>query len=189
MFLWRRELHDAGGENVPNKYLAFTTALAAALSVSGCATTSNQVASQRVSGTRCEALTNLDQRVQQLLSANNIVRLEPAYRMTPHFDGPKPAYVEGVAIYIPADAGVTEAYVERALSCHAASSGRALPSDPFRVDGVRSITANEVRQTIRVDILGVDREAGERIWHTAQGLSARVEVRQLSSAPSQSDAM
>lgn len=160
------------------------------LAATGCATTNQQAASQHVTGTRCDSLTDLDQRVHQLLAASNIERVTPAYHHVPHFDGPKPLYIEGAEIYIPAEAGINEAYLERALSCYAASrSGTAQPHHPLRADGIRSISARESGQTFRVSIRGVDRKAGEEIWKRSQALrnaSGTIEIRQLSSGPSQS---
>jgi hypothetical protein len=175
-----------------NKRFALIT-LGAMLAAAGCATTSQQLASERVTGTRCESITNLDQRVQQLLAASNIERVTPAYLEVPHFDGPKPLYVEGAEIYIPAEAGINEAYLERALSCYAAASSASDQSQhPLRADGIRSISARESGQTFRVSIRGVDRKAGQEIWKRTQALrntSGTIEIRQLGSAPAQSSAM
>lgn len=159
----------------------------------GCATTTQQAATHRVTGTRCDAITNLDQRVHQLLAASNIERVTPAYHQVPHFDGPKPLYIEGAEIYIPAEAGINEAYLERALSCYAAAqSGTAQPHHPLRAQGIRSISARESGQTFRVSIHGVDRKAGEEIWKRTQALrnaAGTIEIRQLSSAPSQASSL
>jgi hypothetical protein len=165
---------------------------AAALGFAGCATASQQqLASQNVVGARCEALPNVDQRVAQLLAAGNIAHVAPAYHTTPHFEGQKPAYVAGAEIYIPAEAGMSAAYLERTLSCFAASHSSALANDPFHVEGVRSITASSVGSSFRVEVRGADRSTGEEILKHAQALrgSTRVEIRQLSSLPSQSGAM
>lgn len=156
-------------------------AIGALLAAAGCATTSQQVASHQVSGTRCSSLSDTDQRVQQLLAARNIERVSPAYHEVPHFDGPKPLYVEGAEIYIPAEPNLNQAYLERALSCYSASGGDE-SHHPLRAQGIRSITASETGQTFRVTIRGVDRKAGEEIWKRAQALrNGTVEVRQLSS--------
>jgi len=169
------------------------TIIGALLAAAGCATTSSQVASHQVTGTRCESITDLDQRVQQLLATSNIERVTPAYHQVPHFDGPKPLYIEGAEIYIPAEAGINEAYLERALSCYAAAqSGTASAQHPLRAAGIRSISARESGQTFRVSIRGVDRKAGEEIWKRTQALrnaSGTIEIRQLSSAPSQTSSM
>lgn len=168
------------------------TLIGTLLAVAGCATTS-QVASHQVTGTRCESITDLDQRVHQLLAASNIEHVTPAYHQVPHFDGPKPLYIEGAEIYIPAEAGINEAYLERALSCYAAAqSGTASAHHPLRAAGIRSISARESGQNFRVTIRGADRKAGEEIWKRAQALrnaSGTIEIRQLSGAPSQTSAL
>ncbi|HTU58431.1 MAG TPA: hypothetical protein VMF89_08355 [Polyangiales bacterium] len=165
----------------------------ALLAAAGCATASQQVASHQVTGTRCESISDLDQRVHQLLAASNIERVTPAYHQVPHFDGPKPLYIEGAEIYIPAEAGINEAYLERALSCYAAAqNGTAQAQHPLRAAGIRSISARESGQTFRVSIRGVDRKAGAEIWKRAQALhnaSGTIEIRQLSGAPSQTSSM
>lgn len=159
----------------------------------GCATTSHQTASHQVAGTRCASLSDLDERVHQLLAASNIERVTPAYHEVPHFDGPKPLYVEGAEIYIPAEQGLNEAYVERALSCYAASaSGTGQAHHPLRADGIRSISAREAGQALRVTIRGVDRKAGEEIWKRTQALrnpAGTIEIRQLSSTSARTSAM
>jgi hypothetical protein len=161
-------------------------AVGAVLGTAGCATTtSQQLAYNHSAGKRCESLKDLDQRVQKLLSAHSIERVEPAFHETPHFAGPSPLFVEGAEIYIVADADTNEAFVERTLSCHAASSGtQTQPNDPFRVHGIRSISTQSVGHTIRVSIRGIDREAGEEIWKRTQTLRGvgRVDVQQLGAA-------
>lgn len=158
--------------------------LGAVLGAAGCATTSQQIANNRVSGTRCESLTDLDQRVHQLLAASNIAHVTPAYHEVPHFEGPKPLYVEGAEIYIPAEPGINEAYLERALSCYAASaSGSGQAHDLLSTEGIRSISARESGQTFRVSIRGTDQTTGKEIWKRAQALrnTGTIEIRQLSS--------
>jgi hypothetical protein len=181
---------DAEGENM-SITRSVLVALGAMLSMVGCATTtSQQLANNHTAGRRCEALTDLDQRVQKLLSSNSIDRVEPAFHEVPHFAGPSPLYVEGAAIYILADTDINDAYIERALSCYAAaSSGPSLIEHPLRVEGIRSVSARAAGPTIRVSILGIDRASGEEIWKRTQALhetGGRVEVRQLSSAPATS---
>jgi hypothetical protein len=104
-------------------------------------------------------------------------------------------YVEGASIFILAADVINAPHVERTLSCYAGARANASQShahDPFRVDGIRSISAHHAGQTIRVSILGIDRDAGEEIWKRTQALheaGGTVEVRQLSSANAQSDLM
>ena len=160
--------------------------IGALLAAAGCATASQQAASHQVRGTRCQSISDLDQQVHQLLAASNIQHVTPAYHEVPHFEGPKPLYIEGAEIYIPAEAGTNQAYLERALSCYAAQSGTAQASHPLRAPGISSISARESGQSFRVSIRGVDRKAGEEIWKRTQALrnnSGRIEVHQLSSAP------
>lgn len=168
-------------------------AFGAMLSMVGCATTSSQqLADNHSAGRRCEAIKDLDQRVQTLLSSSSIDRVEPAYHEVPHFAGPRPLFVEGASIYILAENNVNEAYIERALSCYAASANaQALSEHPLRASGIRSISARSAGQTFRVSILGIDRAAGEEIWKRTQALDAggKVEVRQLSSAPTHSNSL
>lgn len=161
-------------------------AVGAVLGAAGCATTtSQQLAYNHSAGKRCESLKDLDQRVQKLLSAHSIERVEPAFHEVPHFAGPSPLFVEGAELYLVADADTNAAFVERTLACHAASSAtQAQPNDPFRVHGIRSISTEYVGHTIRVSIRGIDRQAGEEIWKRTQTLRGvgRVEVQQLGAA-------
>jgi hypothetical protein len=156
------------------------------LSIAGCATTTSQQLARNLSaGQRCEDFKSLDQRVQKLLSAHSIARVEPAFHEVPHFAGPSPLFVEGAEIYIVADADTNEAYVERTLSCHAAvAATQAQAHDPFHVSGVRSISAQSAGPTIRVSIRGIDREAGEEIWRRTQALRGvgSIHIQQLGAA-------
>ena len=156
------------------------------LSAAGCATTGSQQLAHNLSADqRCEDLESLDQRVQKLLSAHSITRVEPAFHEAPHFAGPSPQFVEGAEIYIIADADTHESYVERTLSCHAVSNAtQAQANDPFRVSGIRSISAQSAGPTIRVSIRGIDRAAGEEIWRRTQALrgTGGVHIQQLGAA-------
>ena len=161
-------------------------AVGGVLSTAGCATTTSQQLARNLSaGQRCEDLKSLDQRVQKLLSAHSIARVEPAFHEVPHFAGPSPQFVEGAEIYIVAEADTNEAYVERTLSCHAvAGATPGQTHDPFRVSGIRSISAESAGPTIRVSIRGIDRQAGEEIWRRTQALRGMggVHVQQLGAA-------
>lgn len=95
----------------------------------------------------------------------------------------------GAKFYVPAERGLTAAYLERTLTCHsindhATAMGAVVhPNDPLRVDGVADVDVVEAGPSFAVSVIGKDRAAGEAIWQRADALqrSTSVEVQQVSS--------
>jgi hypothetical protein len=151
--------------------------------LAGCGATAPQQARSEVAGVRCASLSDAQRQVSTLLAAQNVQRVEPTYHEVFHRSGPQRMYVSGARIYVPGEPGLNEAYLARALSCHAASPAGAAAnaSDPLRVDGVRSIAVQAFGQGFAISVTGVDRAAGAEIWQRADALSRAPRVEQLSS--------
>jgi hypothetical protein len=123
--------------------------------------------------------------IEALYAPGNIKRIESIQRQQFLTRAIQPTYTAGVRLYVPAEPGMHPAYVERALSCHAAGGGATHPNDPLRARGVRDVDVAASGPLLRISIEGTDRTAGKAIWQRAQALHQQgtsVEVQQLSAA-------
>jgi hypothetical protein len=161
-------------------------AVALTSSLVGCAAQSALRPSQ-LALSDCATL-NADQTVAALYSPGKVRSVEPTYKQQFLARAIQPRFVSGAALYLPAEPGVASAYLQRALTCHAASTTSIHPSDPLRVAGVTTVTVSEAGPTMRISIQGDDRASGAAIWERAQILREQrgeVSVQQLSAAPGQ----
>lgn len=119
-----------------------------------------------------------------LYAPGKVMKVEPTYRQVFVARAIQPRFVSGAALYIPAERGMHEAYLERGLSCRAASLTRRDAQDPFAVDGVTDIDVKATGAMMRVSITGADRAAGKEIWERARELRRRgdVSVEQMAAA-------
>ncbi|MET0340991.1 MAG: hypothetical protein ABW252_08310 [Polyangiales bacterium] len=146
---------------------------------------SAQRAPQQVAGVQCGGITDAGGQATALYEPSNVERVEPIYRTEHIARAVQPRYISGARIYVPAQQGQTQAYLERVLSCHAAAKSDGHPNDPLRVANVRDIDVETRGARFVIDVQGADRTAGKEIWQRARALrdpSANVEVRQLSAA-------
>lgn len=122
-----------------------------------------------------------------------ITKVEPLYHHPGVYDAPKypvrayrpSQHVAGAALYIPAPANTSPAYLERALSCHVAGTNGAhsqYASDPLRVDGVSNVDVRSEGSMLRIDVRAKDRASGEQVLQAARGLQSSVSIRQVASA-------
>lgn len=159
-------------------------ALGALLSAVGCAGAAQTPARSPVASASCAGIPDLQQQVAELLAPGQVQRVEPLYRLEHRARAIQLRYVSGAKVYVPAERGMNDGYLERALSCHAASAESSQPNDPLRVANVHDIDVRTRGTLIEIQIEGADRAAGKQILERAQGLrepSTQVEVRQLSS--------
>ncbi len=164
--------------------LLLSAALASILG--GCAAQTAQQPSQRALAD-CGSLGS-DQTVATLYSPGKLTSVQPTYRQEFVARAIQPRYVSGASLYVSAEPGLTRAYLQRALTCHAASTASVHPSDPLRAAGVASITVSEAGAAMRISIQGTDRASGKAIWQRARTLHeqpGQVSVEQLSAAPVQ----
>jgi hypothetical protein len=161
-------------------------ALALTSGLVGCAAQSTQRPSQ-LALSDCASLSP-NETVAALYSPGKVRSVEPTYKQQFLARAIQPRFVSGAALYVPAEPGMTSAYLQRALNCHAASTASIHPNDPLRVAGVTTVTVSEAGPTMRISIQGEDRAAGKAIWERSQMLreqQAEVTVEQLSAAPAQ----
>jgi hypothetical protein len=155
-------------------------ALAVAATAAGCATT--QQPRSVAGGADCSGLDGAA--LAGLYAPDKVRKVEPTYRQVFLARAIQPRYVSGARIYVPAEPGMHEAYLERALSCRAASLRSQHATDPLAVEGVTDIDVRAVGPTMRISIMGVDRSAGRAIWDRARALHRQgdVSVEQLAAA-------
>ena len=154
-----------------------------ALAAAGCGASAQHARSTQLAGVQCAQLTDLDRQVANVYAPEKLSRVEPMYRTELITRAVQPRYVSGARLYVPAEQGMTEGYLTRVLTCHAASQAATHPNDPLRVANVRSIAVKPQGQRLVISIEGADRKAGKEIWQRASALrdpSSRIEVKQLS---------
>lgn len=151
----------------------------------GCAASQSQAHSQ-VAASSCAGLSDVDRHVAELYAPGQIERVEPLQRREFLARSIERSYVAGAKLYVPAQQGVSQPYLERVLSCHAAAQTSQHPNDPLRVTAIESIDVSTAGSRFVVSIAGANRSAGKEIWQRARALhdtSSQVEVRQLSATP------
>lgn len=161
-----------------------TILLALVVVSAGCAGAAQSAPRSPVASANCSGLGNLEPQVAELLSPANVQRVEPLYRSEHRARAIQLRYVSGAKLFVPAQSGLTEGYVERALSCHAVSARSSQPNDPLTVANVHDVDVRTRGPLLEIQIEGANREAGKQILERANALrdpSAQVEVRQLSS--------
>ena len=159
--------------------------LGALVALSACATAGSQRSEARVAGSQCDSLADVSTQVGELLAASNVQRVEPSYEMRHYAGGPQPMHVSGAKLYVPAQPGMSAPYLERALSCYAASGeiAAAQPNDPLRVEGIRDVDVRGAGQSFRIAIIGSHQRSGEAIWERARALGdSQVTVEQIAAA-------
>lgn len=163
-----------------------------AAGIAGCGASAQHPTAQ-VAKSDCRGLTDLDAQIAGLYAPGNVQKVEPVYRQNyPHRDV-KPREISGASLYVAAPPGVSEAYLERALSCHA--SGRATANhdgDPLRVPGVDDVDVTAAGPSMRIAITGFDREAADAILERARALEhhgGRVRVEQIAHGPASEPAL
>lgn len=152
----------------------------AGAALAGCAANSAQQTASM--GTQCAALGDTSERVASLYE-NGITAVKPLHKKEFIARAIQPKYIAGAELYVTAEEGMNQAYLDRVLSCHAgASTLAAHPSDPLRVTGIERVDVSAAGGHYRIAITGRDRAAGKRIWQTAQQLdpgAGTVQVQQL----------
>jgi hypothetical protein len=160
-------------------------ALGLALAAGGCAAAAPRGANTQLAGIKCQDVSDIERTVAGLYGPAELSDVKPLYRMQ-QVGRTQVRYAAGAKLYVPAQQGVTQGYLERVLTCHAASQGAGHPNDPLRVENLRDVDVLARGQQFVIEIEGANRTAGKAILQNAQALrdlSTQVDVRQLSSAP------
>jgi len=161
--------------------------MVAAVIVTGaaCGATTQQASSTVARGASCNQVQNLDQQVAQVYDLARVRHAEPLYTQRFLARAIQPREVIGAELYVDAEAGVSQPYLERVLSCHAAGTSAANPNDPLRAQNIRDLDVRVQGRQFVIAVHGADRNAGREIWQKAQALlqsGGSVEVQQLSAA-------
>lgn len=151
--------------------------------MAGCAAgTSQQHTSQPTA--QCAALGDVSGQVADIY-ANKVSAVKPVKRTEFKARAIQPKVIAGAELYVPGERGMSEAYLDRMMSCHAASNTPSQhPNDPLRAAAIEGVEVDSVGSHYRVTITGRDRAAGEAIWQSARTLdpSSTVHVQQIASA-------
>lgn len=85
-----------------------------------------------------------------------------------------PKQLVGAELSMHAQPGVDDAYMQRVLSCHAASGHSAHPNDPLVPDHgrVAEVDVSSSGDSLRIRVTGSDRATAESIWRRAQAFAA-----------------
>lgn len=161
--------------------------LVAAVVMTGaaCGATTQQSASTVARGASCSQVENLDQQVAQVYDVARVKNAKPIYTQRFVARAIQPRELTGAELYIDAQPGVSQPYLERVLSCHAAGSSVAHPNDPLRASNVRDVDVRVQGSQFVVAVHGADKQSGREIWKKAKALlqgGGNVEVQQLSAA-------
>ena len=168
-----------------------TIAAAAAMLV-GCGAASQPQSQLRVASARCDDLSA--PAVAEVYAPKKVIKVEPTYERRIITRGTTLQYVSGANLYVPAQPGMNEAYLERVLSCHAAGAATAgdHPNDPLRVSGIEHVDVASAGPTMRIAIKGTNAQAGKAIYQRSQAYrqpQGAVSVEQLSAAPGTHNAL
>lgn len=165
------------------------TGLTAAIILTGaaCGAASTQQAANTTVGlgASCERVENLEQQVARVYNLAHVRDAQPLYTQRFLARAIQPREVVGAELYVDAEHGISQAYLQRVLSCHAAASSTAHPNDPLRTQNVRGLDVRVQGHQFVIAVTGADREAGREIWQKSQALlqsGGQVEVQQLSAA-------
>jgi hypothetical protein len=160
------------------------TSLVAAVIALGaaCGASTQQASSTVARGASCDRVENLDQQVAQVYDLARVRHAAPIYTQRFLARAIQPREVIGAELYVNAEAGVSQPYLERVLSCHAAGASAAHPNDPLRAQNIRDLDVRVQGHQFVISVMGADRNAGREIWQKARALTqpGSVEVQQLS---------
>lgn len=166
------------------------TGLLAAIILTGaaCAASTQQQASTTVAqGAACDRVENLEHQVARVYKLAHVRDAQPLYTQRFLARAIQPREVIGAELYVDAEPGVNQPYLQRVLSCHAAASSTAHPNDPLRTQNVRALDVRMQGHQFVIAVTGADRQAGREIWQKSQALlqsGGNVQVQQLSAAES-----
>ncbi|MGD8861911.1 MAG: hypothetical protein PVI30_18010 [Myxococcales bacterium] len=153
--------------------------------LAGCAANTSQQGSSTAISHNCAGIEDVSGQVADLY-ANKVSAVKPVHEKIFLARAIQPEVVTGAELYVPAEPGMSGAYLDRLMSCHAGSGvASAHPNDPVRVAGVERVDVDEVGSNYRITVTGEDREAGRAIWRSAEQLGrsgGSVRVQQLAAA-------
>lgn len=155
------------------------TAVSVAAALTGCGASVRQQPFH-VAASSCAGLEG-SRAATELYGNGKVTRVEPLRRQVFLARAIQPTLTYGAHLYVPAEASMHEAYLERVLTCHAARDSGAdqLANDPLRVPGVERVSVAAQGLLMRISVEGRDSRAGEAILKSARSLHGEVSVEQL----------
>jgi hypothetical protein len=165
------------------------TGLVAAIIIAGtaCGASTQRTSSTVARGASCNQLQNLDQQVAQLYDTSRVKHAEPIYTERFLARAIQPRELVGAELFVNAEPGVSQPYLERVLSCHAAQASSNRPNDPLSTENISNLAVRVQGGQFVIAVTGADRQASQQIWQKAQALlksGGHIEVQQLSAADS-----
>jgi hypothetical protein len=159
--------------------ISFVVGAVGALAIS-CASSHGQPR-EVAAGAGCRSLGDASQTVATALSPEAVygadrVDVDRAISVT----GTQP----GSVVYLRATPGMSQEYLERVLSCHAAYGHAVGPSDPFHPQGgnVARVQVASAGAGYAVRVVGENRRTDDEIWRRARDLAySTVQAEQLAS--------
>lgn len=156
----------------------------------GCSQTA---AEPRVASAGCASLPE-DGLVDNFYAPGSVYAAEPIKQRMFHARALQPTRTVGAKLYVRAQPGVTQEYMERRLSCHAATGVAVHGNDPLHPSrgSVADVDVKSAGGGFAVHVVGSDSEAGREIWNRARSMSSgagSVSVEQVSSTTSSSETM
>ena len=155
-----------------------TTVLAACALTMACAS-SAQKPEHIAAHSACERLPEAKEALAAFYSPGNVYTANPAEEDLFIGRASVPVRTTGAELYMHAQPGLDESYVERVLRCHTARRQAAHPNDPL-VPDVGLVADVEVRpagQALVVRVVGEDAATAAEIWRRAQAFASPTSVR------------
>jgi hypothetical protein len=162
------------------------TIIAACSGLLACAST--PAAPQHASSTAaCERLGDTDMALAAVYEPGNVTNAKKLQERVFRARAIQPLQTVGAELHVPAQPALTQQYMERVLTCHAAAGRAAHPNDPLVPEHgrVASVTVRSMGDGFAVRILGEDPASGREIWRRAEAFTQpadAVTVEQVASA-------
>lgn len=124
-------------------------------------------------GASCGTLAEGDQLLGMLYAPGAIYSAKPIEKRIFKARANQPIRTMGATLYIKALPEMNAPYVQRLLSCHAASPENAHPNDPIHPSSgpIASLDVREAKHGFAVEVMANDPKVGEEIWKRAESLA------------------
>ncbi len=101
---------------------------------------------------------------------------KPIRKSPSHVKAILPKQIVGAKMYLPAQKGMTKAYLHRAAICHMNADTPAYEHDPLRVEGrIKSLQVYPAGGAFVISLKAHDRATGKEIWRRAEILTTEVD--------------
>lgn len=159
----------------------------AALTLAACASASQKPSV--AAGSACSTLPNAQAEAAALYETGVMHAAKPVEKKEFVARAIQPTRTYGADVYVAAREGMTEQYVQRVLSCHAANGSAAHPNDPLHpTQGqLTELSVRSAGSNLAIRIVGDSPSTGQEIWQRAQALTSsggQVSVEQVAGASS-----